>query len=83
MQDIGIPVEYKRYAESKTVNLHMREDGDFRKDSIIKEEILNKYLKDNNLKVDDIAFVVDDRKKVVDMWRRRGITCLQCAEGHF
>jgi hypothetical protein len=31
----------------------------------------------------DILFAVDDRQQVVDMWRRNGITCLQCDEGQF
>lgn len=26
----------------------------------------------------DIAFVVDDRQRVVDMWRDEGLVCLQC-----
>ena len=25
-----------------------------------------------------VLFVVDDRQRVVDMWRAEGITCLQC-----
>lgn len=28
---------------------------------------------------DRILFVLDDRTKVVDMWRAEGLTCLQCA----
>lgn len=28
-------------------------------------------------------FFIDDRKRVVDMWRRRGLTCLHCANGDF
>ena len=32
---------------------------------------------------DDIFAVVDDRKKVVDMWRRNGLTCFQVADGDF
>ena len=56
-----------------------RQDDDFREDSIVKEEFLG-VLKDEGK---SILFVVDDRKQVVDMWRRNGITCLQCAEGNF
>lgn len=59
--------------------LHMRRRGDFRKDDVVKEiildfEILPRY---------EVLMAVDDRKQVVDMWRRRGITCLACAEGEF
>lgn len=54
----------------------MRPHGDHRPDDVVKEEILDKLLSENH----DILFAVDDRQRVVDMWRRRGITCLQCAQ---
>lgn len=60
-------------------SLLMRPDNDFRADYIVKEELLNDLLSQGK----DILFTVDDRQQVVDMWRRRGITCLQCAEGNF
>jgi predicted kinase len=56
--------------------LHMRKDGDFRQDFIIKSEILDQLLAEGN----EIAFVVDDRPSVVAMWRDRGLTCLQCRD---
>lgn len=59
--------------------LLMRPDNDFRADHIIKEEILRDLLAAEKV----IEFVVDDRQQVVDMWRRNGITCLQCAVGDF
>ena len=60
--------------------LFMRERGDYREDYIIKEnlldfEILTRYHK--------VYCVFDDRNQVVDMWRRRGILCLQVAPGDF
>lgn len=57
----------------------MRPDNDFRADHIIKEEILRDLLAAEKV----IEFVIDDRQQVVDMWRRNGITCLQCAVGDF
>jgi len=57
----------------------MRADKDNRADHIIKEEILDNLLSEGK----EIAFTVDDRQQVVDMWRRRGITCLQCDVGNF
>jgi len=30
-----------------------------------------------------VKFVVEDRKRVVEMWRREGYTCLQVAPGNF
>jgi HAD superfamily, subfamily IIIB (Acid phosphatase) len=59
--------------------LLMRADHDFRADHIIKEELLDLLLAEGK----EIAFTVDDRQQVVDMWRRPGITCLQCDVGNF
>jgi len=59
--------------------LYMRKTGDFRKDSIIKKEIFDTYIKDQYY----IDFILDDRDQVVKMWRDMGLTCLQVAEGNF
>jgi predicted kinase len=65
----GVPYDY----------MYMRKSGDFRKDSIVKKEIYEKYIKDNF----NIIFCLDDRNQVVDMWRSIGIKCLQVQEGDF
>jgi len=57
----------------------MRPDKDYRADHLIKEEILGSLLSQGKV----IVFTVDDRQQVVDMWRRNGITCLQCDVGDF
>lgn len=59
--------------------LFMRPEKDNRKDSILKEElyrthVLGKY---------EVAFVVDDRNQVVEMWRDLGFSCFQVADGDF
>lgn len=59
--------------------LYMRAEKDYRADDIIKSELLDRILADGHKP----WLVVDDRKRVVDMWRKRGLTCLQCAEGDF
>ena len=59
--------------------LLMRADNDFRADHVIKEEMLHSMQSEGK----QILFVVDDRKQVVDMWRRNGVTCLQCDYGDF
>ena len=59
-------------------DLHMRPIGDKRSDAIIKEEILLK-----NYDKESVWFVLEDRSKVVKMWRKLGLTCLQVAEGDF
>lgn len=60
--------------------LFMRKAGDRRKDSIIKHEIFNEYIRDNY----EISFVLDDRDQVVKMWRDDiGLKVLQVASGDF
>ena len=56
-------------------NLYMRNSGDYRKDSIVKAEILQKILDDGY----EPFIVIDDREEVVGMWRSYGICTLQCA----
>ena len=60
-------------------SLYMRETGDFRPDEIIKEEIYNEHIKNQYY----VKFVLDDRNKVVDMWRKLGLLCLQVYYGEF
>ena len=59
--------------------LFMREENDSRKDSVIKREIFEKYIRD----LYNIEFVLDDRNQVVEMWRSLGLKCLQVQEGDF
>jgi len=82
----GRPERYRALTEQwlawnklPPVPLFMRQDGDTRPDDEVKEEILQRLLSKGN----KISFVIDDRKSVVEMWRRNGIPCLQCAEGDF
>jgi len=60
-------------------DLYMRADGDFRDDAIVKSELLDRIIADGY----EPWLVVDDRDKVVAMWRERGLDCLQCAPGNF
>lgn len=60
-------------------HLYMRPRNDSREDSIVKEiildfEILTRFVP---------SFMIDDRGRVVEMWRKRGFVCLQCAPGNF
>lgn len=45
---------------------------DYTPDQDLKRRWLHKFGKQN------VLFVVDDRTRVVEMWRAEGITCLQC-----
>ncbi len=59
--------------------IYMRAEKDYRADDIIKSELLDRILADGF----SPWLVVDDRDRVVAMWRSRGLTCLQCAPGDF
>jgi hypothetical protein len=59
--------------------LIMRPTGDNRQDAIVKKELYEKHIKDKY----NILFVLDDRNRVVDMWREQGLKCLQVARGDF
>lgn len=49
----------------------MREINDHRPDDIVKQEILDKYLDKHLIKV-----VVDDRRRVIEMWERNGLNVI-------
>jgi len=59
--------------------LYMRMSKDYRDDRIIKEEIYREKI----APVYNALFVLDDRDRVVAMWRDLGLTCLQVANGDF
>lgn len=58
-------------------HLFMRNGGDFREDYRVKQEILDRLPKQQ------VAFVLDDRDQVVEMWKRNGLRVIQVAEGKF
>lgn len=61
------------------LGLHMRRSGDYRSDDVVKLELFNQHIRGKY----NVAYVLDDRNRVVEMWRRLGLTCLQVAEGNF
>lgn len=63
----------------KYTSLFMRKTGDNRKDSIIKKEIFDNYIKGKY----NVMGVFDDRDQVVEMWRQEGLPCFQVNYGDF
>lgn len=53
----------------------MRRAGDHRRDDIVKREVLDQLPRER------IAFVLDDRPHVCDMWERAGIICHRVVQG--
>ena len=69
LQSEGIPCDL----------LLMRSNGDYRSDEIVKEELFRRHVEPSYF----VAGVLDDRDRVVQMWRRLGLVCFQVAEGTF
>lgn len=59
--------------------LHMRAEGDLRRDDIVKSEIFDARIRGTY----DVRLVLDDRDRVVRMWRAMGLKTWQVAEGDF
>lgn len=59
--------------------LLMRPDGDYRPDDVVKEELFRERVEPRY----ETAGVIDDRTRVVAMWRRLGLICFQVADGDF
>lgn len=59
--------------------LYMRTEGDYRDDAVVKYELYVQYIAPTF----DVAVVLDDRNRVVRMWRQVGLTCLQVEDGDF
>jgi hypothetical protein len=75
------PTEFfiKKWLPDLPYELFMRQTGDNRKDSIIKQELYDANVRDRC----EVLFVLDDRNQVVDFWRSIGLTCFQVAPGDF
>ena len=72
----------KEWLEKNHINyneLYMRADWDNREDSIIKRELYIEHIEGKY----NVDFVLDDRNRVVRMWRELGLKCLQVEYGAF
>lgn len=58
---------------------YMRPSGDNRNDAIVKDELFEQNIAGRY----NIDFVLDDRNRVVQMWRAKGLKVLQVADGDF
>lgn len=59
--------------------LLMRKDGDWRHDTEVKPELLQK----EGITPDDVYFILEDRDSMVAKWRELGYRCLQVNDGNF
>ena len=76
---------------TKDVTVDWLSNHGIRYDHLIMRDQDNLYMADNDLKqmwlddigVNNVAMVFDDRNQVVDMWRKNGLTTFQVADGDF
>lgn len=59
--------------------LQMREEHDRTADDILKLRWADQF----NLTPENTLFVLEDRERVVNAWRKKGFRCFQVAEGNF
>lgn len=81
----GRPDSYRRETQTWLMDnflpfqqVYMRDHTDHRDDAVVKREMLG-HIRTWATPI----FAIDDRAKVVAMWRAEGLTCFQCAEGDF
>lgn len=60
-------------------DLFMRKDEDHRPDTITKLDMYRKLVEPTF----DVLFIVEDRDRMVQLWRSLGISCLQCDGGDY
>lgn len=58
--------------------LYMRPKNNYDSDHVFKKSVIDQYLCDAR-----VLFVIEDRDRVVDMWRSSGYKCLQCKKGDY
>ena len=67
------------YVGIAQANIYMRSDGDRRADDIVKRELLHRIRRDGF----NPELAIDDRRRVVVMWRSEGLICAQVAAGEY
>lgn len=70
----------KRNAINGWQELRMRKYGDHKPDETLKAEWLDEMSREDR---ERLFGIFDDRDRVVAMWRKKGVTCFQVADGNF
>lgn len=81
-RDGGCRTETEKWLQDNNIpydEFYMRQHDDHRDDRIVKREIYEEFIKPRF----NVRFVLDDRDRVVKMWREQGLKVLQVAEGDF
>lgn len=63
--------------------LLMRPEHDHRPDTVVKKEVLDEWLREQERHPNDVLAIFEDRARVVDMWRTAGYRVLQVEPGNY
>ena len=63
--------------------LLMRPDDDYTSDHDLKPHMLDQWLEGDGLSHSDVWFILEDREKVVEVWRNLGHECWQVRPGGY
>lgn len=78
-QTVEDTIEWLRLTPLKWDGLFMRDENDNRPDAEVKSDIYEAAIRP----MYNVRYVIDDRNAVVKMWRSKGLTVLQPADGNF
>ena len=67
---------HTHFTPELNLDLFMRPRGDRREDTIVKEEIYKAHIEP----IYKVAFAIDDRPRIIKLWRKLGIAALLCDE---
>lgn len=74
-----ITTEWLTLHQVRYDHLFMRKQGDYSSDAAAKRELYMSHIAGKY----NVLFVLEDRDKVVDMWRALGLRCLQVAKEEY
>jgi predicted kinase len=72
-------VEQLRRLGVQYEHIFMRPGGNFTDDTLVKQDILDKIVK--WIPKEQILFTVDDRPRIIRMWKANGLTCYDVGKG--
>lgn len=72
--------EHSEGGSHHAIELHMRKTEDRRPDAVVKKEMYDTHIVGKGRTV---LFCLDDRDRIVRLWRDMGLTCLQVCDGDY
>lgn len=83
LRSYGLKIKDYGFGHRGFSGLIMRKANDRRPDTVVKPELLDKWLSHFDKTKEDVDIIFEDRNSMVNTWRQLGFTCAQVAEGDF